>query len=251
MIKLSNVNLGLRKLFTSAAIILLMAPVAGCGKNIKESTLTDTVKYLSEADTANAEDILVDDYINSICEREETSVEKLEIALQTAYISGDKKAMNDCIAKLSEVILKSLVAEGLKVPEEELKDFKITGYETIHRGFDKDTKEGSYGVKFKLYDRDYHLLMKSGTSEDLAYYYRAGKKEEITFDNSQATYAGAKSTMDEALTSVLILNPKGVIKELSEPDTSLTGNVTYDGQVYAVTSEEKVRAIKRGQKQKQ
>ena len=250
MIKLSNVNLGLRKLFTSAAIILLMAPVAGCGKNIKESTLTDTVKYLSEADTANAEDILVDDYINSICEREETSVEKLEIALQTAYISGDKKAMNDCIAKLSEVILKSLV-EGLKVPEEELKDFKITGYETIHRGFDKDTKEGSYGVKFKLYDRDYHLLMKSGTSEDLAYYYRAGKKEEITFDNSQATYAGAKSTMDEALTSVLILNPKGVIKELSEPDTSLTGNVTYDGQVYAVTSEEKVRAIKRGQKQKQ
>lgn len=250
MIKLSNVNLGLRKLFTSAAIILLMAPVAGCGKNIKESTLTDTVKYLSEADTANAEDILVDDYINSICEREETSVEKLEIALQTAYISGDKKAMNDCIAKLSEVILKSLVAEGLKVPEEELKDFKITGYETIHRGFDKDTKEGSYGVKFKLYDRDYHLLMKSGTSEDLAYYYRAGKKEEITFDNSQATYAGAKSTMDEALTSVLILNPKGVIKELSEPDTSLTGNVTYDGQVYAVTSKEKVRAIKRGQKQK-
>ena len=250
MIKLSNVNLGLRKLFTSAAIILLMAPVAGCGKNIKESTLTDTVKYLSETDTANAEDILVDDYINSICEREETSVEKLEIALQTAYISGDKKAMNDCIAKLSEVILKSLVAEGLKVPEEELKDFKITGYETIHRGFDKDTKEGSYGVKFKLYDRDYHLLMKSGTSEDLAYYYRAGKKEEITFDNSQATYAGAKSTMDEALTSVLILNPKGVIKELSEPDTSLTGNVTYDGQVYAVTSKEKVRAIKRGQKQK-
>ena len=250
MSKLSNVNLGLRKLFTNAAIILLMAPVAGCGKNIKESTLTDTVKYLSETDTANAEDILVDDYINSICEREKTSVEQLEIALQTAYISGDKKAMNDCIAKLSEVILKSLVAEGLKVPEEELKDFKITGYETIHRGFDKDTKEGSYGVKFKLYDRDYHLLMKSGTSEDLAYYYRAGKKEEITFDNSQATYAGAKSTMDEALTSVLILNPKGVIKELSEPDTSLTGNVTYDGQVYAVTSKEKVRAIKKGQKQK-
>ena len=244
MIKLSNVNLGLRKLLTRAGIIVLMAPVAGCGKNIKESTLTDTVKYLSEADTANAEDILVDDYINSICEREETSVEKLEIALQTAYISGDKKAMNDCIAKLSEVILKSLVAEGLK-------DFKITGYKTIHRGFDKDIKEGSYGVKFKLYDRDYHLLMKSGTSKDLAYYYRAGKKEEITFDNSQATYAGAKSTMDEALTSVLILNPKGVIKELSEPDTSLTGNVTYDGQVYAVTSEEKVRAIKRGQKQKQ
>ena len=250
MSKLSNVNLGLRKLFTNAAIILLMAPVAGCGKNIKESTLTDTVKYLSETDTANAEDILVDDYINSICEREKTSVEQLEIALETAYISGDKKAMNDCIAKLSEVILKSLVAEGLKVPEEELKDFKITGYETIHRGFDKDTKEGSYGVKFKLYDRDYHLLMKSGTSEDLAYYYRAGKKEEITFDNSQATYAGAKSTMDEALTSVLILNPKGVIKELSEPDTSLTGNVTYDGQVYAVTSKEKVRAIKKGQKQK-
>ena len=64
MSKLSNVNLGLRKLFTNAAIILLMAPVAGCGKNIKESTLTDTVKYLSETDTANAEDILVDDYIN-------------------------------------------------------------------------------------------------------------------------------------------------------------------------------------------
>lgn len=250
MSKLANLNNNLKRLLTRAGIIVLMAPVAGCGKNIKESTLTDTVKYLSEADTENVEDILVDDYINSICEREKTSVEQLEIALETAYISGDKKTMNDCIAKLSEVILKSLVAEGLKVPEEELKDFEITGYETIHRGFDKDTKEGSYGVKFKLGGKEYHLLMKSGTPEDLAYYNRAGNKEQIDKGNSQATYAGAKSTMDEALTSVLILNPKGVIKELSEPDTSLTGNVTYDGQVYAVTSKEKVRAIKRGQKQK-
>ena len=250
MIKLANLNNNLKRLLTRAGIIVLMAPVAGCGKNIKESTLTDTVKYLSEADTENVEDVLVDDYINSICEREKTSVEQLEIALETAYISGDKKAMNDCIAELSEVILKSLVAEGLQVSEEELKDFKITGYETIHRGFDKDTKEGSYGVNFKLYGNEYHLLMNSGTLEDLAYYNRAGKKEQIDKGNSQATYAGAKSTMDEALTSVLILNPKGVIKELSEPDTSLTGNVTYDGQVYAVTSKEKVRAIKRGQKQK-
>ena len=249
MIKLSNVNLGLRKLLTRAGIIVLMAPVAGCGKKIERLTLTETIGFLSETDTESAKDILVDDYIKSICEREETSIEDLEIALETAKILKDKEAMNECIAKLSKIILKSLVAEGLQVPEEELKDFKITGHRTIKSGFDKDTIAGSYGVEFELNGDSYHFLLKPGTVENVAYYNRAGSKGEITFGNSQATCDGAIETMHKALECDLTIDGNGVIKKLSAGSKakSLTNDVTYDGQIESEQSKVKKLIIASGE----
>ena len=183
-----KINNNITKLLARTAMIVLMAPMTvGCGK--KDAYLTEKLEMLSQVPaTEDGQECLVDEYIKSYLSKEDTSMQELEIALQTAYISKDKDGVNECLAKILTAELKAIIAEGLGVKEGELENFRVIGVQEEPGLLDAEVDHlDVYAVTFDYQGNNYTLEAANGMAQNICFNIRAAMKGQVDLSTDSST----------------------------------------------------------------
>ena len=233
-----------KKIIAGGMVALCLTTLPACGA-MQDSNLTNRVVRLSEAEDT---DILIDDYLKSICESKETSIKEMERGLEDAYLDGDRTACNTQLTNILKAELKALTAEGLGIDEKEMEDFCVTGY-YVRAPFLSDLdKEESYGIYFRYHGHEYNIKANDSDAVKACFYVRAGQKNQISLDDNGdtiVTYKNGYQLCKDLLGKKFVFKEKTISETIiGATDLELTNQVIYIGEFNLDKDKEKVRAMK-------